>query len=87
MEETIADAWRWRQEVPKGFSPGERGSAASFQRVFAVEAEPVFADFEPALNQLEEVALARNEALVLERLQAFPIGFCGARHSMSQTQR
>lgn len=53
----------------------------SFQRVLAVDAEPVSADFEPALRALEEAALTRNEALVLGRLQAFPIGFRGAERS------
>ena len=53
----------------------------SFRRVLAVEAEPVSADFESALRELEEAALARNEARVLGQLQAFPIGFRGADRS------
>lgn len=54
---------------------GARVRPTSFQRVLAVEAEPVSADFEPALRELVEAALARNEAQVLVRLQAFSIGF------------
>jgi FlaA1/EpsC-like NDP-sugar epimerase len=57
------------------WTAGARVRPTSFQRVLAVEAEPVSADFEPALRELEAAALARNEALVLGRLQAFPIGF------------
>ena len=57
------------------WSEGARISPTPFQRVFAVEAEAVSADFERALCELEQAALSRNPALVLERLQAFPIGF------------
>jgi FlaA1/EpsC-like NDP-sugar epimerase len=57
------------------WTEGARVRPTSFQRVLAVEAEPVSADFEPALRELEAAALARNEAQVLVQLQAFSIGF------------
>ncbi len=46
-----------------------------FPRVLEIEARPVPANFEGALAQLEDAAIAQDEALARERLEAMPIGF------------
>jgi FlaA1/EpsC-like NDP-sugar epimerase len=57
------------------WAEGAAVAPTSFERVFGVHAQPAPPDFEAALRRLEEAALARDSKLVLELLQAMPIGF------------
>jgi len=55
----------------------------NFPRILAVQARPVPARFEAAVQQLEEAALARDDELVFEQLAALPIDFQGGRGLVS----
>ncbi len=52
-----------------------RVRTTNFPHVLAVDAEPPPPDFETQLRRLESAALSRKDALVLQELEAAPIGF------------
>jgi FlaA1/EpsC-like NDP-sugar epimerase len=57
------------------WTEGAKVSATMFPYVFAVHADPATREFEAQLQRLEEAAFSRDDELVLERLEAIPIGF------------
>jgi FlaA1/EpsC-like NDP-sugar epimerase len=63
------------------WAEGARIRPTRFQHIFAVEAEEVSPDFESALCELEQAALVHDPSLVLQLLQAMPIGFQTPTHA------